>query len=160
MSSADAKPLQYMRWSSSVEVPFWQALADQKLESMKLSEEPVPLGVTYEPARAVDNSATASMRFVVAPSALGAVVAQGPAGSAVAAPGQLFVFNRVETFKELNKSQLLAETAQGVWDDILSGAAAADPSCDSLYIIVMLYSWQQASRVPFFVAFLSALCLS
>jgi ubiquitin-like modifier-activating enzyme ATG7 len=136
MSAADAKPLQYMRWSSSVEVPFWQALADQKLESMKLSEEPVPLGVTYEPARAVDNSATASMRFVVAPSALGAVVAQGPAGSAVAAPGQLFVFNRVETFKELNKSQLLAETAQGVWDDILSGAAAADPSLLNRFALI------------------------
>jgi hypothetical protein len=30
MSSADAKPLQYMRWSSNVEVPFLQALADQK----------------------------------------------------------------------------------------------------------------------------------
>ena len=30
---------------------------------------------------------------------------------AAAAPGQLFVFNRVETFKELNKGQLLAQTA-------------------------------------------------
>ena len=58
---AGTKPLQYMRWASSVEVPFWQALADKKLETMKLSEEPVPLSVAYEPARALDDSSAASM---------------------------------------------------------------------------------------------------
>ena len=70
----EAKPLQYMRWSSGVQVPFWQALADQKLETMKLSEAPVPLGVAYEPARALDDSPAAAMRFVVTPSSLGAGV--------------------------------------------------------------------------------------
>ena len=131
----EAKPLQYMRWSSSVEVPFWQALADQKLETMKLSEAPVPLGVAYEPARALDDSSAAAMRFVVTPSSLGAgVSARG--GDIVAAPGQLFVFNQFDTFKALDKNKLLADTSKAVWDDILSGAAKDDTSLLNRFVLI------------------------
>eukprot|EP01043_Picozoa_sp_COSAG02_P005060 COSAG02_NODE_135_length_34565_cov_80.368856_14_plen_724_part_00 len=131
---AGTKPLQYMRWASSVEVPFWQALADKKLETMKLSEEPVPLSVAYEPARALDDSSAASMRFVLAPSSLDAA---GSAGDGdVAAPGQLFVLNQFDTFKALDKNKLLVDTAQTVWDDILSGAATRDPSLLNRFVLI------------------------
>lgn len=132
---AEPKPLQYMRWASSVEVPFWQALADKKLETMKLSEEPVPMGVAYEPARALDDSSAASMRFVVAPSSLGAGGSAGGGGD-VAAPGQLFVLNQFDTFKALDKNKLLADTAQAVWDDIVSGAATLDPSLLNRFVLI------------------------
>lgn len=131
----EAKPLQYMRWSSGVQVPFWQALADQKLETMKLSEAPVPLGVAYEPARALDDSPAAAMRFVVTPSSLGAGVSAS-GGNIVAAPGQLFVFNQFDTFKALDKNKLLADTAKAVWDDILSGAATGDTSLLNRFVLI------------------------
>ena len=129
-----SSPVQYMRWKSIVEVPFWQALADTKLETMKLSEEPVALGVAYAPARAVDDSAAAAMRFVVAPAALrpgGAAPGASPS-----APGQLYVYNRIDVFKELDKAALLARTANLVWSDILSGAAAADPSLLNRFALI------------------------
>ena len=135
-SAAMAAPCQYMRWSSLVEASFWQALADRKLDTLKLSEEPLPLAVQYRAAPATDDSPRAAMRFVVAPSALSPEGAAQPDPQAAAAPGQLFVFNRVETFKELNKGQLLAQTAQRVWDDIGSGAARADPSLLNRFALI------------------------
>eukprot|EP01048_Picozoa_sp_COSAG05_P001094 COSAG05_NODE_34_length_27784_cov_62.890129_24_plen_701_part_00 len=125
-------PLKFMRWSSVVEPAFWQALADRKLDSMKLSEEPVPISVAYREAQNLREEPASAMTFLLTPSSFSA---QAHAGH-VSAPGEILLLNTASSFKELDKSKLLVEAARRIWDDICSGAAVAKPSLLNRFVLI------------------------
>ena len=52
-----------------------------------------------------------------------------------AAPGMLKNVNTLESFKTLDRQQLLLETAEKVWADILSGAAITKPELLNRFLV-------------------------
>jgi hypothetical protein len=128
---ADA-PVQFMRWSSTVDPDFWQTLADKKLESMKLSEEPVPISAAFCAAHKLNDDHAASMRFPLTSKCFDGDFSPEQA----VAPGELMLVNTAESFKQLDKADILAKTSQRMWEDICSGAAAADPSLLNRFVLI------------------------
>eukprot|EP00329_Picozoa_sp_Boothbay-MS584-11_P004576 46727_4 len=130
--------LKFARWSSVVEPAFWQSLADRKLDSMKLSEEPVPVSVRYHGAQNVreDPTPTPAMAFVLTPSSFSAPAEPGHDSHHITAPGELRLLNTASSFKELDKSELLVNTAEQIWADIRSGAAVKDPTLLNRFVLI------------------------
>ena len=69
-----------------------------------------------------------------------------PIPSAAAhAPGSLFVYNKIETFKAVDKQGLLNDAAGVIWADMLSGAAAEDPGLLNRFVLIVhadLKTWK------------------
>eukprot|EP01047_Picozoa_sp_COSAG01_P052865 COSAG01_NODE_5603_length_4152_cov_6.246237_1_plen_719_part_00 len=128
---AGVPALQFARWSSLVEPPFWQALADRKLDQMKLSEDPVPLSAAY---RAAPESKATEVRFVLTADAFSLGAAPSPEHAV--APGELLVTNTAAAFKSLDKAKLLSKAAERIWDDICSGAALAEPALLNRFVTI------------------------
>lgn len=113
-----------------VELSFWSEFGDLKLDKYKLSEEPVPL-LAHVNASQYANVPSA----VLLDSSSLQCSSEGHAGEH-GIPGTLHHKNTFEAFKTSDKAKLLAEAGAQIWRDISSGAAEADPSLLSRFILL------------------------
>lgn len=107
-------PIQFLAFSSTVESPFWVHYSKLKLETIRLSEEPISLVATY---------GVGSSRLQLVESSLGAnsnentpVASQNEGATTgnikndrILAKGKLLGFNTLESFSKCDKNRLLQE---------------------------------------------------
>ncbi|KAL9938113.1 hypothetical protein V8E36_002736 [Tilletia maclaganii] len=136
--AAQTKLLQYLSFSSSINPSFWHAFADLKINTLQLSDAPLPLAATYSTARSVQDRSTGETVYL--PAALNldassiesasasasAAVGAGAGGAlprgAVPAFGELRNFNTVDEFKSSDKQALFNALADEVYTHLRSDA--------------------------------------
>ena len=143
--------LRFRNFDSFVDVSFFQELSRLKLDELRLSDEPIPIGGYYTVARSGEaprmrfgaesfEGATINTATARAPpaAAAAAVAAAPPAPPAAAppttaarpdcrAPGQLLNVNTQGDFKAIDKTACLQALGDVLWQDITSGRAVERP---------------------------------
>ena len=128
--------LRFRNFDSFVDVSFFQELSRLKLDELRLSDEPIPIGGYYTVARSGE---APRMRFG-AESFEGATIntatARAPPAAAppttaarpdCRAPGQLLNVNTQGDFKAIDKTACLQALGDVLWQDITSGRAVERP---------------------------------
>ncbi|KAJ3368510.1 Autophagy protein 7 [Allomyces arbusculus] len=129
--------MQFQTLTSVVEPTFWHALAELKLDVLKLDDSTVPLTATLEPGTLVQTSEAAYSSMPACISLDRASLLRGleradaaasPSARACRVPGILKNVNTIEDFKALDKPALFASVANTTWQSITSGIALTDPT--------------------------------
>lgn len=117
----------------------WQQLADMKLNTLRLSESPVPLRGYYESSRHEAVGSVLRVDSVAASNAAddedGDAEALG-ASRGVTVDGELRNFNTMEGFKSCDRARLMQDAAKQIVQHIASGAAVRDPRLLSRFILL------------------------
>ncbi|KAK0552025.1 Autophagy protein 7 [Tilletia horrida] len=131
--ATSAQLLQYSTFSTSINPAFWHAFAELKIDTLQLSDAPLPLVATYTTARSVQDRKTGETIFLPATISLDAgslkqeqleAATTLPRG-AVPAFGHLRNFNTVDEFKSSDKQALFNQLASEIHQGLLN---AADPT--------------------------------
>ncbi|KAK0529410.1 Autophagy protein 7 [Tilletia horrida] len=143
MASTGSKLLQYASFSSSINPSFWHSFAELKIDTLQLSDAPLPLVASYATARQLQDRSTGEMVYLPAalnleasslrpsPSAAAAATVtatseQLPRG-AVPVFGELRNFNTVDEFKSSDKQALFNALATDIFAR-LSNERTEDPT--------------------------------
>ena len=118
--------IQFIPFSSFVDLAFWHEFGRRKLEKYKLSEEPIPLVGSYSSSRGSTGSGLATPAAMNV--GLESFTEQHVPQYHCMAPGQAVNFNTHEAFQQFDSQAELQRCGQAVWRDIASGAALKDPS--------------------------------
>lgn len=158
MASSDGSELlRFSPLESCVDVSFWSSLAEAKLATLKLSEEPVPVTGWLRPSA---HSGVASP-VQLDGSSLGDGAAAAPRPGAHALPGKLILFNTIEAFNAADRAALLA----GVVGDALlrsaedtaagggEGAAASASWCALAPFLLLAFGDIKAFTFSYWFAF-------
>ncbi|XP_006463040.1 hypothetical protein AGABI2DRAFT_194065, partial [Agaricus bisporus var. bisporus H97] len=113
--------LQFVPFASLVQPAFWHALADVKIDQLRLSDAPIDIAATYAVGRSITDRETGQAID------LGCTLSVGPDSfhprplpSAVVAPGVLKNFNTIEDFRAADKTALFNAHADKIWTHILA----------------------------------------
>ncbi|TPX62381.1 hypothetical protein PhCBS80983_g00520 [Powellomyces hirtus] len=151
MSTPDHHPiLQFDPLSSAVDPTFWHALSRNKIEVYRLDDAARAITGYYAPYHAASgHQQRGAVSQLVVGAARLAVTAQSfdseddsnsrkgmNGGGGVVAPGVLYNTNTIEEFKKLDKSAVFAQVADRIWESITSGAAVADPTLLTRFILL------------------------
>lgn len=98
--SNSGRPVKFVPFSSAVSSPFWVKYCQEKLETIQLSEEPVPIVASYS----VDGSYS---RLELQENSL--QDASAVPNERVSVKGSLFGFNTLDGFQKLDKNKILSE---------------------------------------------------
>ncbi|KAL3424245.1 ubiquitin-like modifier-activating enzyme atg-7 [Phlyctema vagabunda] len=126
-----ATPLQYAPFASEIELPFYTALSNSKIDHDKLDDSARQVLGLYEPR--ASTSPEASCRMQVLGNALTST--QVPAGC-VRAEGIIKNYNTLEDFKNADKPMILNMAAKQIWDAINDGTIYSVPSLLSSFTVV------------------------
>eukprot|EP01083_Nonionella_stella_P080554 221426_1 len=137
----DAPPLRFQALCSSVDPAFWHALGARKIDEFRLSDEPRTIHASY----------AASVMRAAGSTGAPAVRLDGNAFEEDFQPprhhflsiGTLFNTNTVEQFKRLDKSRLIKEAGQQIWNGIISGKAVNNPHLLSPFILLTFADLKQ-----------------
>eukprot|EP00485_Elphidium_margaritaceum_P013155 CAMPEP_0202694716 /NCGR_PEP_ID=MMETSP1385-20130828/8507_1 /ASSEMBLY_ACC=CAM_ASM_000861 /TAXON_ID=933848 /ORGANISM="Elphidium margaritaceum" /LENGTH=258 /DNA_ID=CAMNT_0049350615 /DNA_START=21 /DNA_END=793 /DNA_ORIENTATION=+ len=121
---------------SQVDVTFWQQFGRKKIDDYKLSEEAVPIFGSFTGGIHRSNVVLRPTVFVN-----GEALKKEPDSIALTPfhfkiPGQLLNTNKIESFKQLDKKQLLREQAMQIVHDITSNACIENPSLLYRFFII------------------------
>eukprot|EP00898_Chlorokybus_atmophyticus_P004525 jgi/Chlat1/5073/Chrsp33S05065 len=122
--------LKFAPLQSAVDVQFWTELADTKLNSIGLDEQPQAITGFWRP----NSRPEVAARLELHTQAM-SQLANGPTGSFPAC-GRLLNFNTLERFREADRQKLLVEAALALQHDILSGAAEKQLSRLSPFLLI------------------------
>ncbi|OQE44242.1 hypothetical protein PENCOP_c002G07175 [Penicillium coprophilum] len=123
--------MQYTPFASDIELPFYTSLASHKINHDKLDDSARPVLGLYE-IRPSDPEA-ASCRVQIHGNAL--TSSEAPAGY-YRADGMIKNVNTVEEYRNLDRSQLLHQAGQMIWDAIHDGTILSSPSLLCSFVIV------------------------
>ncbi|QQK43855.1 Molybdenum cofactor biosynthesis, MoeB [Penicillium digitatum] len=123
--------MQYTPFASDIELPFYTSLASHKINHDKLDDSARPVLGLYE-IRPSDPEA-ASCRVQIHGNAL--TCSEAPAGF-YRAEGMIKNVNTVEEYRNMDRSQLLHQTGQMIWDAIHDGTILSCPSLLCSFVIV------------------------
>ncbi|CAG9461675.1 unnamed protein product [Pedinophyceae sp. YPF-701] len=118
-----AQALAYDLWSSSVDPGFWSQLRSLKLESLKLSEDPISVEGTASPSSHDGVNAPLS----VPQSALGGWVAVSQPAWRHPVPGEVVPLNTVESLRTYDRAELEKRLTGAIWEAVRSGEALRFP---------------------------------
>ncbi|KAK2464586.1 hypothetical protein APHAL10511_003375 [Amanita phalloides] len=113
--------VQFAPLSSLVHPGLWHALADLKLDVLRLSDAAVPLCAAYSPGRSVLDRETGrdialAASLVLADDAFSPAYA--PPAASIAVRGILKNYNSIEEFKAADKAALFNAEADAIWKHI------------------------------------------
>ena len=118
--------LRFQPACSRIDASFWHELAERKLNSLQLSEEPVPLQAKWRPSR---YDQVPSPIFLDGSSF-------DMAGNLQLMHGRLINLNLMDSFRNFDKSHLMKEAARSIWASITSGEAEKNPSVISSLLLL------------------------
>jgi ubiquitin-like modifier-activating enzyme ATG7 len=117
-SSSHSSPLKFLPFSSTVESSFWVRYSHRKLETIKLSEDPLPLVATY------GVGTTAQQRLQLLESSLDPTDTDAIPNDRVVCHGSLLGLNTLEAFSKRDKNQLLKEQFERTFWKTVCGSAS------------------------------------
>ncbi|CDM29209.1 hypothetical protein DTO013E5_5911 [Penicillium roqueforti] len=123
--------MQYAPFASDIELPFYTSLASHKINHDKLDDSARPVLGLYE-IRPSDPEA-ASCRIQIHGNAL--TSSEVPAGY-YRAEGMIKNVNTVEEYRNMDRSKLLYQAGQMIWDAIHDGTILSCPSLLCSFVIV------------------------
>ncbi|CAL5874902.1 uncharacterized protein PFLUO_LOCUS9204 [Penicillium psychrofluorescens] len=123
--------MQYAPFASDIELPFYTALASHKINHDKLDDSARTLRGLYE-IRSTD-PANASCRMQIHGNSL--TSDDVPAGC-YRAEGMIRNVNTVEEYRNMDKSQMLHQAGQTIWDAINDATIYSCPSLLSSFVIL------------------------
>jgi len=97
--------VKYSPFSSTVEASFWTKLAELKLNTLRLSEDPTPIYGTYGPSD-VSNNFKQPTRMRLDHCSLSCNTSRN---EAITCRGTITIYNTLETFKRVDKQTLFQE---------------------------------------------------
>ncbi|ORX93410.1 ubiquitin-like modifier-activating enzyme atg7 [Basidiobolus meristosporus CBS 931.73] len=130
--------LQFEPFCSAIEAPFWHTLTQLKIEEFKLDDEIKDITGYYQMLGGVSftgKEGALPSRLCLGNFSYEEGTEDLPPFS-ICAPGFIKNTNTIEEFKQLNKSQTLAECAKRVLEDIESGAALNTPHLLARFILL------------------------
>jgi ubiquitin-like modifier-activating enzyme ATG7 len=121
--------LRFQTTSSKIDVSFWHELGEKKLNTLRLSEEPISLTATQGPNR---------YDQVPIPLTLTDTSFSSPTtpGGAKILHGKLLNLNVLDSFSSYDKISLMREAAHSLWTSITSGEAAQNPAILSTFLLL------------------------
>ncbi|KXG53925.1 Molybdenum cofactor biosynthesis, MoeB [Penicillium griseofulvum] len=123
--------MQYTPFASDIELPFYTSLASHKINHDKLDDSARPVRGLYE-IRPSDPEA-ASCRIQIHGNAL--TGSEAPAGY-YRADGMIKNVNTIEEYRNMDRSKLLHQAGQMIWDAIHDGTILSCPSLLCSFVIV------------------------
>ena len=129
-----SKMLQFVSFSSAIDIGFWHKLTQNKLEKYKLDETPQEISGTF-----VNNDPTGlPCRLNVDYTAFDETAAQqtSPVSRIFTSPGRVIIMNTVENFKNCDKAELQRSLASSLIKDILSGDVEKNPRLLTRFLIL------------------------
>lgn len=146
-SEIQKSSLKFATFRSFVDSAFFHELSNLKLNKIKLDEAQIPLLGSYS-ISATNNSHSENSNSSSNQSYASLSVSKSgfstedfspfhyTTPSPCVARGSVLNVNTIETFKTFNRVGLIRDTQQNICDDITSGAALADPSLLSRFVIL------------------------
>ncbi|KAE8224663.1 hypothetical protein CF319_g2469 [Tilletia indica] len=141
--SSQAKLLQYATVSSSINPSFWHSFAELKINTLQLSDAPVPLLASYSTARSTQDRSSGEMVYLpptlnleASSVLLDQASASLPRG-AVPAFGHLRNFNTVDEFKSADKQAIFNELASEIHSHLLQDQ---DPTPFLLRFVLLAFA--------------------
>eukprot|EP00252_Welwitschia_mirabilis_P026079 TRINITY_DN8374_c0_g1_i1.p1 TRINITY_DN8374_c0_g1~~TRINITY_DN8374_c0_g1_i1.p1 ORF type:complete len:590 (-),score=92.26 TRINITY_DN8374_c0_g1_i1:893-2662(-) len=128
--------LQFAQLGSTVHEGFWKAFADLKLDSLRISEEPIPLTGFYAPAshgQVSNHLKLLSESIHISSEGEGAFSGNR---NLCPVPGVLYNTNTLESFKAIDRNALFKKEVTKIWDDIRSGTAEKDCSLLCRFLLI------------------------
>jgi ubiquitin-like modifier-activating enzyme ATG7 len=122
--------LLFQTLNSSVNVAFWYEFAKKKLEVYKLKEDPIPVYGYYSIEGHVDLPVQLQLDIDSFSADL-----KVPTNSFLV-PGTMVNMNTIESFKALNKVQLLDTLTQEIFNDVQTGKFLDEPSKLNKFLLV------------------------
>ncbi|KAF9882268.1 hypothetical protein CkaCkLH20_00304 [Colletotrichum karsti] len=144
--------IQYVPFSSEIELPFYAALFSSKLEHDKLDDSARRVLGQYTPLPA---EPAQSCKMTILGNALTADQTDGESRTNdehVRGEGWIKVFNTIEDFKNADKSAMLQLAARHIWDAINDGSIYSVPSLLSSFTILS-YADLKKYRFTYWFAF-------
>jgi ubiquitin-like modifier-activating enzyme ATG7 len=112
-TTATTDPLQFLAFTSTVESPFWVKYCKLKLETIKLSQEPIPIMATYSVAsprlQLLESSLMESNKDDC--EVLKTMTTTMVPNDRILAKGLLIGFNTLEAFSQCDKNALLSQSS-------------------------------------------------
>ncbi|KAH8893135.1 ubiquitin-like modifier-activating enzyme atg-7 [Thozetella sp. PMI_491] len=123
--------LKFSAFSSEIEMPFYSALFQLKLDYDKLDDSARQIIGLYEPRSHVEPSASTKMQI------LGSALTSHhvPLGL-TRAEGMIKNYNTIEDFKAAKKAAMLNNAGKQIWDAIQDGTIYSVPSLLSSFIVL------------------------
>lgn len=121
--------LTFQPWRSAVDVSFWFDFSKKKLDIFKLSEEPVSITGYHTTGNAMTEP-----HFILSGDSFQDEFK--PPRAHFSSPGSFFNVNTLDSFKSLDKKQLLQKFGSKIWEDIVSGTALEDLSLLSRFFVI------------------------
>ncbi|KAJ5172256.1 Ubiquitin-like modifier-activating enzyme atg7 [Penicillium capsulatum] len=137
--------MRYTPFASDIELPFYTALASQKVNHDRLDDSARPVLGLYE-IRSTD-PANASCRMQIHGNALNS---HTPPVGYYRAEGMIKNVNTIEEYRNLDKSQIILEAGRKIWDAVNDGTIYSCPSLLSSFIIL---SFADLKRYKFYYWF-------
>ncbi|TPX37245.1 hypothetical protein SmJEL517_g01103 [Synchytrium microbalum] len=138
--------LQFEPLSSAVEATFWHQFSQRKIDVYKLDDSAVDVYGYYSTGQVLSIPQPKSDAHVAEaiPARLclgvgafdGRHVTCGLPPYSFRAPGVLKNTNTIEEFQSVDKNKLFKDTANRIWDDIVSGSAINSPSLLNRFILL------------------------
>jgi ubiquitin-like modifier-activating enzyme ATG7 len=148
--------LQFVPFASLVQPAFWHALADLKIDQLRLSDDAVDIAATYSVGRSVTDRETGQTIDLGCTIAVGAdsFDARAPHPNGVVARGVLKNYNTIEDFRSANKTELFNAHADKIWNHTLSTRDSSLLNCFLLISFADLkrYRYYYWFAFPAFVA--------
>ncbi|EGF82859.1 hypothetical protein BATDEDRAFT_34488 [Batrachochytrium dendrobatidis JAM81] len=135
-----SKILQYEPFQSAVDATFWHTLGSNKINLYKLDDASVPIQGFYSSGGAYyhinsSHSDALPSRLCVSSTSFSKIQRQPDSRSCIV-PGVLKNTNTIEDFKSVDKNSLIKTVSLEIWQDILSGAAVADPTLLNKFLLL------------------------
>mmetsp|Transcript_22693 Transcript_22693/g.36279 ORF Transcript_22693/g.36279 Transcript_22693/m.36279 type:complete len:905 (+) Transcript_22693:26-2740(+) len=138
MASSETKSdddlLKFDALLSNTDSTFWQELGRKKINELKLSEEAIPIFGTFTGGIAHSNATLPPTVFYNNDSFNLSTPSLPQYHFQI--PGELLNTNKIETFKKLDKKQLLREHAMRIVADMQSGACLSNPALLYRFFII------------------------
>ncbi|XP_072026829.1 ubiquitin-like modifier-activating enzyme ATG7 isoform X2 [Amphiura filiformis] len=128
--SEPVKPVQFAPLTSALDVGFWHALSQKKLDDYKLDDQPKPLQGYYYNGDQDGLSGRLCLDF----NALD--ISKDCPPHCFHSHGTLVNFNILDAFKTSDKINILQLAAIQIWKDITSKEAIRDPSLLSRFVLL------------------------
>lgn len=124
------EPLQFVPFTSEIELPFYSALFSSKLDYDKLDDSARGILGVYEP-RDVDPDASSKLQILGS-----ALTNTDPPLGKARAEGIIKNVNTIEDFRKTDKAAMLKLAGRQIWDAIKDGSIYSVPSLLSSFIIL------------------------
>ncbi|XP_042478866.1 ubiquitin-like modifier-activating enzyme atg7 [Macadamia integrifolia] len=137
--SKDKPVLQFAQFQSTVHEGFWRRLSSLKLDTLGIDQSPISITGFYAPcshAQVSNNLTLLSESLPPDPSEPSSVVLSHGNRNRCPVPGILYNTNTVESFRALDKQNLLKAEAKKIWEDIHSGKAEEDCAALSRFLLI------------------------